>query len=188
MIKPFRIHSDKLRLFLKWGAYVLVAAFLYVCMTTSAKTPLKPLLLIPFAVCVSMNESEFASSIWGLFCGLLLDSACGKVFGYNAFVLMVICMFSSLLFLYLIRRNFFGYFIVSAAAIFLHGILDYFFYYAIWNYENVGLLFWETYLPQMLLTQAVGALLYFVGKYISIKFGTQTKILIEEKDDGSSGE
>ncbi|MCX7658686.1 MAG: rod shape-determining protein MreD [Oscillospiraceae bacterium] len=187
-IRPLRIRSDKVRVFLKRSTYILIAAVLYVFMTTSAKTPVKPLLLIPFAVCVSMNESEFASSMWGLFCGFLLDSACGKVFGYNAFVIMVLCMFSSLLFLYLIRRNFFGFFIISAAAIFLHAVLDYFFYYAIWGYENVGLLFWDTYIPQMLWTLACGALLYFVGKYISIKFGTQMKILVEEKNDGSSEE
>ena len=177
------IRSERVRVFLKWGLYALVAFFCYMYMTTSVGTMIKPLLLVPAAICISMWENELLSALTGIVCGLMLDAACGKVMGYNAFLLMIVCMFTSLLFLYLMRQNIINCIFVTTGATLLLSALDFFFYYGIWGYEQVELLLWRNTLPAMLFTVLSCGILYFVVKFIYVRLSLQAEPHIEEKSD-----
>lgn len=181
--KGFAIRSDRVRLFLKWISYVFLALVCYLYMTTSVGTSVKPLVLIPLALCISMRESELLSSLTGLVCGLLTDAACGKVMGYNALLLMILCMFAALLFLYWMRQNIINVLFVTAVGTILLGVLDFFFYYGIWGYKQVELLFWQNTFPGILLTIASCVPLYFAVKWIDRLFGIRKEQHIEEKSE-----
>ena len=59
----------KLYHILKWSSYVLLIIIAYVLQTTTSLFVIfgvKPLLLVPLAVCIAMFEGEFAGAIfWG---------------------------------------------------------------------------------------------------------------------------
>lgn len=181
--KSLRIRSEKLRLVLKWGLYLLLALLCYVFMTTSPGTGVKPLLLIPVALCIAMWESEMPSALTGVICGLLLDSACGKVMGYNGLMLMALCLFVSLLFLHLMRQNFVNSIFVVTISSILLGVLDFFFYHGIWGYDRVELIFWDYTLPSVLLTILSTVPVYFIVKIIYIGFDGRQEPHIEEKSE-----
>lgn len=181
--KRLKIRSERVRLILKWLIYAFLAAAAYIYLTTFPGSFAKPLLLVPLALCISMRETELPSALTGAVCGLMLDSACGKVFGYNAFLLMILCMFTSLLFLYLMRQNWINSLMVNAAAALLLGILDFFFYYGIWSHANVELLLVRNVLPAAVLTVLASAAVYVVIKIIDKRFGVQEQHYIEEKSE-----
>ena len=58
----------KLYHILKWSSYVLLIIIAYVLQTTTSLFVIfgvKPLLLVPLAVCIAMFEGEFAGAIFG---------------------------------------------------------------------------------------------------------------------------
>ena len=93
----FRLYA-----FIRWAIYLLIISIAFVSSTIG--TSVKPILLIPIAICISINEGdEIVSTITGILCGLLIDISCDKIFGYNAIILIGICVFTSLLFNHFLR-------------------------------------------------------------------------------------
>ena len=124
---------------LRWIVYSVIIFVCFVLMTSG--TWLKPVLLVPVAVYISKNSGVYSSAVTGAVCGFLTDIACGKLFGYNAVVLTVFCVLTSVFFELYLRDKFFNYFIISAFVSFVQCVLDYKFYYDVWNYENVEIIF-----------------------------------------------
>jgi len=182
-IKRRKIKSERLRIILKWFLYALLISISYVYMTGTVVNLPKPLLLIPIALCISMHENEMTASIVGLICGFMLDSACGKIFGFNAFLLMVFCMFTSLLFLYLMRQNIINIIAITIAATLIQGTLDFFFFYAMWGYDSVGLVFLHNIIPSMIFTIISSVFIYFIVKFIFSKCSFSEENFIEEKSE-----
>lgn len=178
-----KIQSERINFILKWILYALLIIISYVYMTSSIGHLNKPLFLIPIALCIAMRESEMTASIVGLICGLMLDSACGKVFGFNAFLLLILCMFTSLMFLYLLRQNIINIVLITIGATLIQGSLDFFFYYAIWGYENVGVIFWRSIFPSMIFTIISSGFIYLIIRFIASKFSVQEEHFIEEKSE-----
>ncbi|MDE5584139.1 MAG: hypothetical protein K2J08_10610 [Ruminococcus sp.] len=124
---------------LRWLLYYIIIFFGFVFMTSG--TWLKPIILIPIALRISINNNMYASAVTGAVCGFLIDTACEKLFGYNAIILTVFCIAVSLIFEFFLRNKFVSFWIVSAVLSYIQCWLDYTFYYKIWNYQNAELIF-----------------------------------------------
>ena len=81
----------------RWLLYYLVIFISFLIMTSG--TLLKPILLVPIAICIAIDNNQYASVLTGAVCGFLIDISCGKLFGYNAVILSFFCIVVSLLFL-----------------------------------------------------------------------------------------
>lgn len=160
----FRLYA-----FIRWAIYLLIISIAFVSSTIG--TSVKPILLIPIAVCISINEGdEIVSTITGILCGLLIDISCDKIFGYNAIILIGICVFTSLLFNHFLRPNVVNAFAVCAILTFIHGVLDYLFYYAIWGYENVSYIFFNYTIISWIYTSISTFFIYLLIRFIYTKF------------------
>ncbi len=139
-IKPSR---EKRILYIKttvrWLLYYIMIFSEFIFMTSG--TWLKPLILIPTALYIAVNNNIYASAVTGAVCGFLIDVSCDKLFGYNAVLLTVFCMMISLLFEFYLRDKFISFIFISAVVSYIQCWLDYKFYYEIWNYENSEIIF-----------------------------------------------
>ena len=80
----------------RWLLYYLVIFISFLIMTSG--TLLKPILLVPIAICIAIDNNQYASVLTGAVCGFLIDISCGKLFGYNAvFVYLVIALINRFL-------------------------------------------------------------------------------------------
>ena len=170
----FRLYA-----FIRWTFYLLIISIAFIA--SNIGTSVKPLLLIPIAICISINEGdEMTATITGILCGLLMDISCDKLFGYNAILLIACCVFTSLLFNHLLRPNVINAFYVCAILAFIHGILDYLFYYAIWGYENVSQIFFKYTFVSWIYTSISTILVYLLLRLIYNKFQPKRIHSIEE--------
>lgn len=183
-----RTRNSKYIVAAKWLIYLVIVFLVYIYSTSIGYVLPKPLLLIPIAVCISMGESEMVGALVGLCCGYLLDLSMGKLSGFNAFILMVICMFTSILFLYLMRQNIINIVAITFAATLIQGGLDFWFYYAIWGYENASAIFTGYFLPSMIFTVISSPIVYIVIKFIATKVQPIHRQTIEEKNENISRE
>ena len=140
----------------------------------------KPVLLVPGALCIAVGNDVMAASFTGAFCGLLLDIACGKLFGYNAVLLTVFCGAVSLVFELYLRNKFVNYLWVSALVSYLQGWLDYKFYYQIWDYEDSEMIFHDVTLKVWVYTVISSVLVYLVFKLINHFLMPKIHMTIEE--------
>lgn len=180
-IKPFSLQELRRRVILKWTFFVLIIIIAHLYATVDVGGLPKPLLLIPISLCISMMQSEMTAAMTGLICGFLIDAAGGKLFGFNAMLLMIFCMLTSLLFLHFCRQNVLNLIWVTAVATLAQGSLDFFFFYAIWGYDDVDRIFSGMFLPSMIFTVIASPIIYFLMKFIEKKFGLRQSYLLEEK-------
>ncbi|MEG0615243.1 MAG: rod shape-determining protein MreD [Oscillospiraceae bacterium] len=179
---------ERINGFTKWAFYILiiVISFIYLMLPTNNES--KPLLLIPVAICIAMNEKVMTSAIVGMICGFMLDFACGKIFGFNAALLLLLGMGVSLLFILLMRQNILNVLLITLAAAFIQGGLDFFFFYVIWGYDNLGKIFLQNFLPSIIFTTLWAAVYYAAFKAVQTRFAPPNDKHIEEKNDDISRE
>lgn len=165
--------QKKLRLILKWSTYVILFLLLYVLQTS---VPLfevfsvKPILLVPAAICLAIQENELAGGILGAFAGLLCDMASGELFGFNAVILLICCVGGSLVVQYLMKPNLFTAMVLGAGTLLIRGMLDYLFFYAMWNYEGSSHILVRYILPTVLYSLLVLPLFYLLFKKLKRSF------------------
>lgn len=163
---------------IKWLAYVLVIFVCYLAETSGSY--LKPLLLIPAALCIASHTGEIQAMAVGTICGLLLDLACGKLLGYNAVWLVVACVTVSLLHSYLLREKLLNMLLLTVVCTAVQGYLDFVFYYAIWGHEDVSLIYTRVILPSGMMTVAAAVPLYFLISWIARICGSKRKFELEK--------
>ncbi|MBQ9208758.1 MAG: hypothetical protein IJ149_04130 [Oscillospiraceae bacterium] len=160
--------------------YAFLLVFSFILMQTVNTDMPVALLLIPCAVCVSMREDPFVSSIYAAACGFFLDVCLDVLPGLNAIILMWTCMMVSLFTGNVLRRTFIGFVIADAAVIFIQELLHYTFYCFIWDYDPTGLMIRDIYLPEFIITNVTGLLFYPVTGLIMRRFGAVTEHYIEQ--------
>jgi len=143
-------------------------------------TVLKPVLLVPVAVCISLRNDVMPSAFTGGFCGLLIDICTGRLFGYNAVLLTVFCTAVNLLFEFYLRNKFVNFLWVNAVVSALQCALDYEFYYKIWNYENTENILMHVTLKVWAYTVISSVFVYLLLKVIDILFIPKEHFTIEE--------
>lgn len=150
---------------IRWLLYVVI---LFICIViSSAGSYQKPLLLIPSAIYISSFSKEFTSIIIGIVCGIMTDIICGSLLGFNAILLMLFCIITHLLYKNLLQQRVLNFIIVSAIFIFIQGVFNYFFFYAIWGYSNVSHIFFYKTLPVCGYTLISGIIIYAVINFIN---------------------
>ncbi len=138
--------------FIKWSLYAVILIILYALQTTPHFLEIgkiKPFLMLPLAVCISLYESEIGSGVFGLITGFLWDFSSGKIFGFYGIVIMICCVTITLLSMYLVRVNIINAVLTVTAVCLILSAWDFVFYYLIWGYENVMLSFWQLILSSL---------------------------------------
>ena len=157
-------------LFLQTVQWILFAVIIGLCyLFETSGSSLKPLVLIPTALCIASHTGELQAMAVGTVCGLLLDLACGKLPGFNAFFLVIVCVLISLLYRYFLRQKLINMLFLTALCTLAQGCLDYVLYYAVWGYEDVFLIWQKIIFPSCLMTIASSVIFYFLIKKIAEK-------------------
>lgn len=164
--------------FFRWLIYYFLIIASFILMTSG--TWLKPVLLVPIALCIAMENDLMGSAFTGAFCGFLTDIACGRLFGYNAVLLTVFCVGFSLIFELYLRQRFITYIVMTAAVSFLQCWLDYKFYYEIWDYEDVGRIFTGVTLHVWVYTVIAAVVIYLITRLINHFLMPKVHLTIEE--------
>ncbi len=141
----------------------------------------KPIYFIPLCLCICMNEGEYTSAILGGICGLIIDEAFGRTFfGFSSIMMIAFSVGSVLIFRHMLFKNGINIVILTAVCTFIYQLLDYFFYYAMWNYEGAGYVFWEISIPCIISTIVISPFIYIIVKQISKRFYPKKAKTIEE--------
>lgn len=187
------MHSNKLRkkssLFLQvlqWLFFSIIIAFCYLAETSGSYH--KPLLLLSVALCIASHTGELQALTVGAVCGLLLDLACGKLLGFNAFLLVIGCVMVSLLYRYFLRQKLINMLFLTAVCAVIQGGLDYILYYAVWGHEDVILIWQNIIFPSCMMTTASSVIFYFLIKKIAESCGSHRinqleKMIISDYQD-----
>ncbi len=168
---------------LRWVIYILLLILEYVYMTTTAFHWRTVLFVIPTAMCIAVFEEPFDAAVCGCIAGLLLDTAQGTLIGLSGIILLWCCLVTSLLFRFFMRKHIINIVMLNGAAVFIQGIIHYFFYYAIWGYDSSAKIFIREFLPVMIYTELAVIPLFFIIKFLVKHLGIITENYIEEKSD-----
>lgn len=158
---------------LKWTLYIVTLLVLFVLQTTPGFLQFfgtRPIWMLPFAVCLSMFETEKTAAIIGALAGGLWDIASGKLLGFSLIILMLCCVFCSLLVMYLAKLNIVNALFLCAATILIYMTFNFVFYYAIWGFGNLETVLLHKLLPVSGYTLLITPLIYFLTRKIYFVF------------------
>ncbi|MBD5082296.1 MAG: hypothetical protein HDT44_11120 [Ruminococcaceae bacterium] len=170
----------KTKVFFKWFFYSLSLVILYSIMSCGIFELWQPYFIISLAIAVSMREQEFASSVFGIICGFMLDISIGTLFGFYAVCLMPCCFLTSLFSRNLIKVNFLNHIIFTAAATLISFSMYYLFNYAIWNTEGREIIISKILVPSFFATVITAIPIYLLVRLISRKLGLEENIDLNE--------
>jgi len=160
----------RLLVFTRRFLYSAVLLLLFTGMSGGFFKKWQPILIVPLAVAVAMREGETFGALFGAFCGLFIDIAEGKLFGFTAIWIMPCCLAAALLVAHLIKVNLINFIWVSAFASALVAATDYFFGYALWGLNNSGYVLTGFIIPSCLSSVILSPLMYFLVKAVCAKF------------------
>lgn len=177
--------ADKIKLATKWVLFVLISIVLYALQTTPGLTEFSPILLIPFALSVTMLEhlSKLSCAFFGAWCGLLLDMASNSLLGFNAILLMAICVAASLLVTHLIRPYIVNMLWLCFGAVSIIALMDFFFRFVIWDYSFITIIFKGYTIPVIISTTLLSPLLLLLVRMLFTRLGVEEEIIPEEVID-----
>ena len=171
-------HILRIKTTLRWLLYYLLIFLSFIIMTSG--TLYKPILLVPLAIAISINNNIYGSAVTGAFCGFLIDICCGKLFGYNAVILAFFCILTNLVFELYLKNRFINYLMITAVVSYIQCWLDYKFYYQIWDYENVGRIFVKVSLRVWAYTVISAFFMYLLVKLVNKLLMPKEHLTIEE--------
>lgn len=178
-LKSARTSSRQKRCtFLRWILYGLLVLFAFVI--AAAGNHIKPLLLIPIALCISSTCKDVPAVGVGIVCGFLLDISCGKLLGYNAIILLALCLCVSLLYTNLLQQRLLNMLVLTAVGSFLQAGLDFFFSYVIWGYDHVNQIFLTVTIPSWLATVIATIPIYYLFRLIAHCLSPKQNRIIRE--------
>lgn len=163
----------------KWLLYTFLLFLAFILQTTVGCFQVfgvKPIFILPVMVYISMFEGELAGAVVGIIGGLFWDTASDKLLGFNAIIMMVICISAALLVMYLVRVNVWNALLFVFVGALLQGLIDFFFYYLIWNYDYSYLILLKKILPTVLYTTLISPLFFFIIRKISYTFSEVERI------------
>ena len=165
------------RKILKFSAYALVVFFAYIIQTTPGLFDffgINPILVLPACICIAVYEGEFAGGLFGFFFGLFCDSTSETVFGFNALLFLVFCVFAGLATIYIFRRSTMNIMLLCLGAIFLRSALEYFFGFILYGYENLEPFFYTEIATQVVFSSVFFLPIALLFKWLHKKFEPET--------------
>jgi len=175
---------------MRWFFYSLALLVFYMVMVGGFFRGWQPLLIIPLAIAVAMHERELGASIFGAVCGLVIDIACGRLFGFSGIWLLPGCLAASLLVSNLIKTNLLNFLWLNASVCTLMKLAEYFFGYILWDVENSHLILTGFIIPAHLSAVIVSPLIYFGVRLVSTKLSPYRRIRLSSLsgDKGDKGD
>lgn len=170
----------KTKVFFKWFFYFLSLVILYSIMSCGIFELWQPYFIISLAIAVSMREQEFASSVFGIFCGFMLDISTCTLFGFYAVCLMPCCFLTALFSRNLIKVNFLNHIIFTAATALVSFAMYYLFNFAIWNTGGREIIITKILIPSFIATVITALPIYLLIRFISRKLGLEENIDLNE--------
>ncbi|MBQ1389411.1 MAG: hypothetical protein IIY78_07265 [Clostridia bacterium] len=122
----------------------------------------KPLLLVPLAVSAAAFETPLFSLYFGVFCGLVIDSASGGVMGLTSIIIGFICYYESTWNKKYIKNNIYLVLLYSAAACVCVVEMKFFVFCFIRRYVGSDILLKDHYLMRALYTWAFTPIVYLI--------------------------
>lgn len=178
-IKPARsTPAQKRNSVIRWIFYwmlILIATGIM-----AAGDGIKPMLLIPIALCIASTVKEGAAIFMGIVCGFLIDLSCDKLLGFHAIFFMLVCMIASQLYTHLLQKRLLNMLLFTTIVCLLQSALDFFFYYAIWNYENILQILYYNKLPSFLYTLIATCVLYGIFHFVHERLMPNSNHTIEQ--------
>ncbi len=160
-----RSRKRAFRIFTRWFLYVVLLLWFYVCQCNPIIRGYCPLLLIPLATAVAMWEGDLSSGIFGVICGIMLDTATGKnVVGFSALWLLAACPLISLLTRFWVKKNFLSYFIFNTVTASIMAAMDMLFLHWVWEGADSVISFQKSVFPAY-----GGAILFSVPVYFLVR-------------------
>lgn len=180
-VSKARSRKIMLRCFLRWFLYAAVLLLFYLFEGNPLIRRYCPLLLIPLATAVAMNEGDLSAGIFGVFCGLMLDIANGvTVVGFSALWLLAACPFVSLASRFWIKVNFISHFILNAAVTAVMAAMDMLFLHWVWEGNASVISFWRTVFPAYAGAIIFSIPVYFLVRLISRRLRPKEERRLEE--------
>ena len=157
------MEQKTLRLFLwKNFIYTLLILLAYLLQETPALFPaaLRPVLVISMVTAIAMNEGEFSGGLFGLFGGLLCDTAVFLVLGCGC----------GLLIIYLIQPTVRSAFLLSGSFALIYGLAAHYLIYGMWGYEGAARLLFTRTFPSAASTAVFGMGCFWLVRKIRLAF------------------
>lgn len=169
----------KKRIFLYIPIIIILAVMQSVPQLTLKILGVRPFLLIPITVALSMFEREIVGGYLGLFAGICWDISSLRIAGTNAIFLLIVGVVCGLLITNFMQSNLFSALILTLGASFLYGLLDY--VGMEFSYGRASALYslWHYILPQSVYTLLCIIPIYmfmrFLLKNLNLKLRSKSK-------------
>lgn len=170
---------EKLRPALKWLIFALLLLVCYILQTTPGLFEVfhtKPVLIVSLAVCVSMYEGVMSSAFFCMTAGLLWDISSDKLFGFNGVILLFYGLIVALLCIYYLHTKVLNALVFCVGLLLIQGVLDYGFYYAIWNLDSSWIIWVQHILPTAAYTVLVTPLLFYLVRFVERKLNENARM------------
>ncbi len=158
---------------LRYFAYTVEILVLFMVQQTPGLLPevagARPVLLIPAAVSIAVFESETAAMGFGLFCGLLLDfGMTASTLGFHAILLTIVCYCCGVMVINLLRTSLFTDVLLSAGAAALIFLLQWVFYFILYNYQYSFYALTAHLIPRFFYTLAFSPVFYYFNRAFAL--------------------
>lgn len=161
----------KTKRYLVYALIILLAHFLQNVVPVFPEiASVRPLLLIPVAVCIAMFEGEIVGAAAGLVAGVLWDTVTVTADGYIALYLMVACAVCGVLLRIFLRNNIVTYFIVCSGILIVYLVTYVLFFVSARGIDGAGQMFLRYYIPMGLYSFILTPLWYYLIRTVYRKF------------------
>lgn len=162
------MRTKKMSKAIKWALYVLLALLLFCFQNAPVRIGLfeNVLFILPFAVAFACYEGLVPSLVLSVVLGLFWDYSAQREFGFCALALCIICVSANLVMKYFARPIFVSTLVCTCAAALLYILADFFFFFVLKGYENVGALFFVAVVERFFKTAVFSAIMAYVVKKI----------------------
>lgn len=158
---------------LKFFVYAIIVFAAYIIQTTPGLIEfygVRPILVLPACICIAVFEGEFAGGLFGFCFGLFCDSMSETVFGFNALIYLVFCVLAGLATIYVFRRSTMNVMLLCLGAVFLRSILEFFFKFVLYGYENLDVYFYTQIAPQIVFSAIFSLPFCVLFRWLNKKF------------------
>lgn len=166
------MNNEKIKPYLTWLFYYLLLILLYTLQTTPNLFLLfgvKPILIIPLVVSVSMMENIMPSVIFSTIAGLLWDISSDKLFGFNGSIFLLLSTIIALLCIYYLRVRLINCIVFSFLFCVCALFMEYVFYFAIWDIESTEIVL-NNMIFTTIYTTIISPIVYLIIKTFFVKF------------------
>ncbi len=130
----------------------------------------RPVLVIAVISAIAMIEGEFAGGLFGLFGGVLCDTAAFHIFGVAPIFFLILGCACGLLVIYLVQPNVKTAFLLCGGFALIYGVIAHYLIYGIWGYAGANRLLLIKTLPSAAYTALFGVAAFLLVRWIHDRF------------------